>query len=259
MKNWVVKLVLLLLVPSILGVLFTIILGANPGGWLQNAAYIVSPLLTLVSGAFMVGKKWRFPFLLLMAVASAAFNVPLQNWFFRSADEAVHYASITDLYNADKKVIYFTFDTLDVDYGRRSSVTVIREVSRSAGRRRFRTEQKAYNYSVAPVFADSLPRRKYAEREVKAWVIPVKHEKNQPAICYERCLFNLDDYQKAIDKSPCKIHHPQAPVIRPLYTPFITKSEWRKNFFYAGGIVFSLLVLLGVVINYQIDRKSKKE
>lgn len=259
MKNWVVKLVLLLLVPSILGVLFTIILGVNPGGWLQNVTYIFPPFLTLVFGAFMTGKKWRFPFLLLMAVASIAFNVPLQNWFFHSADEAVHYASITDLYNADKKVIYFTFDTLDVDYARRSNVSIIREVSRSAGRRRFRTEQKQYNYSVAPVFADSLPRRKYAEREVKAWVIPVKHKKNQPVICYERCLFELNDYQKAIDKSQCRIHHPQAPVIRPLYTPFITKSEWREIFFNAGGTVFSLLVLLGVVINYQIDRKLKEK
>ena len=35
MKNWVVKLLLLLFIPSFVGILFTVILGFNPGGWLQ--------------------------------------------------------------------------------------------------------------------------------------------------------------------------------------------------------------------------------
>lgn len=33
MKNWVVKLLLLLSIPSLAGILFTVALGFNPGGW----------------------------------------------------------------------------------------------------------------------------------------------------------------------------------------------------------------------------------
>lgn len=44
MKNWVVKLLLLLFIPSFVGILFTVILGFNPGGWLQIATYAF-PLL----------------------------------------------------------------------------------------------------------------------------------------------------------------------------------------------------------------------
>ena len=76
-----------------------------------------------------------------------------------------------------------------------------------------------------------MPRHKYEEREVKAWVIPVRHEKGQAVVCYERCIFDLDDYQKAIDRSRCKLHHPQAPIIRPLYSQFITRQEWKGIFF----------------------------
>ena len=47
MKNWVVKLLLLLFIPSFVGILFTVILGFNPGGWLQIATYAFPPLLTL--------------------------------------------------------------------------------------------------------------------------------------------------------------------------------------------------------------------
>lgn len=46
MKNWVVKLLLLLFIPSFVGILFTVILGFNPGGWLQIATYAFPPLLT---------------------------------------------------------------------------------------------------------------------------------------------------------------------------------------------------------------------
>ena len=66
----------------------------------------------------------------------------------------------------ENNALYFTFDTLEVDYARRSSVTVTREVTRSMGRHRYRKEQKQYHFSVAPVFTDSLPRHKYEEREV---------------------------------------------------------------------------------------------
>lgn len=259
MKNWVVKLVLLLFIPSLLGVLFTLLLGSNPGGWLQIATYVFPSFLTLLFAALMVGGKWKVPFSLFMAGASIAFNVPLQNWFFHSADEVVHYASITNLYDADKNVLYFTFDTLDVDYARRSSVTITREVNRRVARHRYRKEQKQYHYSVAPVFTDSLPQRKYAEREVKAWVVPVKSAKNQPVICYERCLFDLKDYQKAIDKSPYKIHHPKAPVIRPLYSSFITQDEWKRIFWNAAWTVLSLLLVIGIVINRRINKGLKNK
>ena len=87
MKNWVVKLLLLLFIPSFVGILFTVILGFNPGGWLQIATYAFPPLLTLAGGAFMVASRWKVPFLILMAAASMAFNIPLQNWPFHSADE----------------------------------------------------------------------------------------------------------------------------------------------------------------------------
>ena len=72
MKNWVVKLLLLLFIPSFVGILFTVILGFNPGGWLQIATYAFPPLLTLAGGAFIVASRWKVPFLILMAVASMA-------------------------------------------------------------------------------------------------------------------------------------------------------------------------------------------
>ena len=40
------------------------------------------PLLTLAGGAFIVASRWKIPFLILMAAASMAFNIPLQNWLF---------------------------------------------------------------------------------------------------------------------------------------------------------------------------------
>ena len=101
MKNWVVKLLLLLFIPSFVGILFTVILGFNPGGWLQIATYAFPPLLTLAGGAFIVASRWKVPFLILMAVASMAFNMPLQNWLFYSADEVVRYHAVTDLYNLE--------------------------------------------------------------------------------------------------------------------------------------------------------------
>ena len=256
MKNWVVKLLVLLFIPSLAGILFTVALGFNPGGWLQITTYAFPPLLTLAGGAFIVASRWKVPFLILMAVASMAFNIPLQNWLFHSADEVVRYHAVTDLYNLENNALYFTFDTLEVDYARKSSVTVTREVTRSMGRHRYRKEQKQYHFSVAPVFTDSLPRHKYEEREVKAWVIPVRHEKGQAVVCYERCIFDLDDYQKAIDRSRCKLHHPQAPIIRPLYSQFITRQEWKGIFLNVAWIVLSVLIVLGVILNYQADRRK---
>ena len=120
MKNWVVKLLLLLFIPSFVGILFTVILGFNPGGWLQITTYALPPLLTLAGGAFIVASRWKIPFLILMAAASMAFNIPLQNWLFHSADEVVRYHAVTDLYNLENNALYFTFDTLEVDYAHTS-------------------------------------------------------------------------------------------------------------------------------------------
>lgn len=259
MKNWVVKLLLLLLIPSIVGVLFTFAFGSGTTVYMQLAMYICAPLLTLVLGFFLVKVKRAIPLLVLLVIASIAFNVPLQNWLFHSADEIVRYASVTDLYNSNHKALYFIFDTLEVDYKRKSSVTITREVTRSNGRHRFRKEKKQYHYAVAPVFKDSLSKHQYADREVKAWVVPVAHPRGQAAICYERCYFDLDDYQKAIDKSPCKLHHPQAVIIKPLYSQFITRQEWKKIFFNVSGIVLSVLMVLGIVLNYKVNRRLKSD
>ena len=73
---------------------------------------------------------------------------------------------------------------------------------------------------------------------------------------YERCIFDLDDYQKAIDRSRCKLHHPQAPIIRPLYSQFITRQEWKGIFLNVAWIVLSVLIVLGVILNYQADRRK---
>ncbi len=62
MKNWVVKLLLLLFIPSFVGILFTVILGFNPGGWLQIATYAFPPLLTLAGGSFYGCFKMESPF-----------------------------------------------------------------------------------------------------------------------------------------------------------------------------------------------------
>ena len=84
----------------------------------------------------------------------------------------------------------------------------------------------------------------------------VRHEKGQAVVCYERCIFDLDDYQRAIDRSRCKLHHPQAPIIRPLYSQFITRQEWKGIFLNVAWIVLSVLMVLGVILNYQADRKK---
>ena len=94
-----------------MGILFTVILGFNPGGWLQITTYALPPLLTLAGGAFIIASRWKIPFLILMAAASMAFNIPLQNWLFHSADEVVRYHAVTDLYNGGNNALYCTFCT----------------------------------------------------------------------------------------------------------------------------------------------------
>lgn len=103
-------------------------------------------------------------------------------------------------------------------------------------------------------FEDSLPEHKYAEREVKAWVVAVKHDKQDSLVCYEWCTFDIGDYKKAIDKSRCKVQHSDAPIIKPLYKQFTTKSEWRNIFLNVGLLVFSIQVLIGVIMNYRVGK-----
>ena len=65
-------------------------------------------------------------------------------------------------------------------------------------------------------FDDSLPRNQYRKREVIAWITDMHKKDLQPVVCFERCRFNLEDYQKAAKKSPCRLHRANAPFIRPL-------------------------------------------
>jgi hypothetical protein len=150
--------------------------------------------------------------------------------------------------------MYFIFDRLEVDNKRRSTIGIWREHTRRVSRHSYRTEKKQHWYSVSPVFEDSLPEHKYAEREVKAWVVAVKHDKQDSLVCYEWCTFDIGDYKKAIDKSRCKVQHSDAPIIKPLYKQFTTKSEWRNIFLNVGLLVFSIQVLIGVIMNYRVGK-----
>lgn len=257
MKKWVTILLLLLLLPSFIGLLVTYIL-PDSSEWGQVLSYVFAPVFTAIFAYFLFQTRWKSLWVLLMIIGSVAFNIPLQNWLFHSADEIVCYSSVTDLYLPSNKALYFTFDTLEVDYKRISRVTITKKRTHKRGRHSYRTEEKQYYYSVAPAFADTLTLSEYAEREVKAWVVPVEHKVDLPLICYERCIFDLDDYQQAIDKSFCKLHHPDAPVIRPLYHPFTTRKEWRNIFFHIGGLVLSLFVLIGVLMDYRAEDKTKR-
>ena len=63
MKNWVVKLLLLLFIPSFVGILFTVILGFNPGGWLQITTYALPPLSLSPEGLLSLLQDGKFLFL----------------------------------------------------------------------------------------------------------------------------------------------------------------------------------------------------
>lgn len=254
MNNWVVKLLLALGVPALAGVGFTYFLQPDMSGWLVIVSYAVAPLLSIGTVLFFRVRRQGL-LAALMAVASIAFNVPLQNWLFHSADDVVRYASVHDLYEAKEKPVYFAFDRLEVDGARSSSVVVQRDQNRRVSRRVYRREKKSFTFTVSPAFEDSLPAMKYAEREVKAWVASVKHPSGVSPICYEWCVFDLDDYRKAIAKSRCKVCHPDAPLIRPLYKPFITKRKWKAIFLHTGCAVLSVLILTGVIINYKEMKK----
>ena len=243
--NRISKLLLLLIIPSLLGLIFN---------WIQILCYSFAPLVSSIIVAICFRGRWMGLLLLWTFVASVAFNVPLQNWLFHSADDIVRYASITDLYKEKDKPMYFTFDRLEVDNKRRSTIGIWREHTRRVSRHSYRTEKKQHWYSVSPVFEDSLPEHKYAEREVKAWVVAVKHDKQDSLVCYEWCTFDIGDYKKAIDKSRCKVQHSDAPIIKPLYKQFTTKSEWRNIFLNVGLLVFSIQVLIGVIMNYRVGK-----
>ena len=80
--------------------------------------------------------------------------------------------------------------------------------------------------------------------------------KDKPLYVMSVVFLIYDDYQKAIDRSRCKLHHPQAPIIRPLYSQFITRQEWKGIFLNVAWIVLSVLIVLGVILNYQADRRK---
>jgi hypothetical protein len=46
----------------------------------------------------------------------------------------------------------------------------------------------------------------------------------------------------------------RAPIIKPLYKQFTTKSEWRNIFLNVGLLVFSIQVLIGVIMNYRVGK-----
>ena len=63
MKNWVVKLLLLLFIPSFVGILFTVILGFNPGGWLQITTYLYLRYSLSPEGLLSLLQDGKFLFL----------------------------------------------------------------------------------------------------------------------------------------------------------------------------------------------------
>lgn len=120
--NRISKLLLLLIIPSLLGLIFTCIFRGYTANWIQILCYSFAPLVSSIIVAICFRGRWMGLLLLWTFVASVAFNVPLQNWLFHSADDIVRYASITDLYKEKDKPMYFTFDRLEVDNKRKSII-----------------------------------------------------------------------------------------------------------------------------------------
>ena len=106
--NRISKLLLLLIIPSLLGLIFTCIFRGYTANWIQILCYSFAPLVSSIIVAICFRGRWMGLLLLWTFVASVAFNVPLQNWLFHSADDIVRYASITDLYKEKDKPMYFT-------------------------------------------------------------------------------------------------------------------------------------------------------
>lgn len=101
--NRISKLLLLLIIPSLLGLIFTCIFRGYTANWIQILCYSFAPLVSSIIVAICFRGRWMGLLLLWTFVASVAFNVPLQNWLFHSADDIVRYASITDLYKEKDK------------------------------------------------------------------------------------------------------------------------------------------------------------
>ena len=254
MKNWVVKLLLLLFIPSLLGLAFTALFQSFLNDWMLMLSYAFAPLLSVGIAYFFFTVKWEVPFWIFITVVSATFNVPLQNWLFHSADDIVRYASVNELSDPMNNALYFTFDTLEIGRSQSSSVLVTRTQSSGRHGRQLKKVQK--RFGVIPVFSDSLPKHKYAEREVKAWItFEERAGSMKNVVCYEHRQFDISDYQEAMKLSSCKLQRPTAPLITPLYHQFITRTEWRGYFLQLGGIAVSSLLLLGMIMNYLRDRK----
>ena len=88
---------------------------------------------------------------------SMAFNIPLQNWLFHSADEVVRYHAVTDLYNGGIMLcilLSILWRWIMPEGAVWLSLVRWHEVW---AEHRYRKEQKQYHFSVAPAFTDSLP------------------------------------------------------------------------------------------------------
>lgn len=247
MTNWVTRLLAILFLSSLAGVVF-LYLFLDIAGWMQIAGYAVPPVLAVLFLSFSGCAKRGWVAVLLLA-ATAGFNVPLQNWLFHSADDIVQYPSVEALFQPENKALYFRFDTLDYHLSGKGTALITRTHTRRVGRHRYKKETTQHTYTVVPVFADTLPRNQYRKREVVAWIGDLHKKDLQQVVCFERCRFNLEDYQTAAGKSPCKRHRADAPFIRPLYQSFITQTEWRMIFLKTFCIVTGLLIFVGIFLN----------
>lgn len=253
MTNWIYKLLALLLFPTLLGIVAIYFLQSSLHDWILIPSYGASSVVATLLAYFCYRGKWAKLFCFLIFSTTLTFNIPLQNWLFHSADDIVTYTSIEDLYNPEKDALYFKFDSpLRVDLSSRSSVTITRTTR--TGRRGTRTRTTRHQYSVIPVFNDTLPKSQYTKREVKAWIASSKKPDDEDILCYEKCSFDLDGYQQAVAKSRCKLHHADAPLIRPVYNSFITKTEWKGIFMKTLCIVCGILIFTGIWMN-KIERR----
>ena len=97
MKNWVVKLLLLLFIPSLAGILFTVAL-VLIRGLVTNYDVCFTSVTHSRRRGFYRCFKMENSFSYIDGSCKYGLNMPLQNWLFHSADEVVRYHAVTDLY-----------------------------------------------------------------------------------------------------------------------------------------------------------------
>lgn len=253
MTNWIYNLLALLIFPTLLGIIAFYFLQSYLQDWILILSYGAASIVATLLAYFFYKGKWATLFYFLIFFTTLAFNIPLQNWLFHSADDIANYASIEDLYNPEKSALYFKFDSpLTVDLSGRGSVTITRTTR--TGRCGTHTRTTRHQYTVIPVFNDTLPKSQYTKREVKAWITSTKKPNGKEVLCYEKCSFDLDSYRQAAAKSRCKLHHADTPFIRPVYNSFITKTEWKYISMKTFCIVCGILIFTGIWMN---KRKRK--